>query len=184
MMPDRNAYRGEGVSPDLSCFEPILQDFEQAWLDGQRPELGEYLARAPASGLALLVELAHLDLEYRLKAGESARVEDYLRRFPELDSSPQELIELIVAEHQHCRALGRTPAVDDYLERFPQHRTALLDRLGRSDETTKDRTGEAGGTAADLPARLGRYRIEGKLPGVGWAGWCASTTRTSAGRWP
>ena len=37
-----------------------------------------------AARLALLVELVHVELELRLKAGEPARVEEYLRRYPEL----------------------------------------------------------------------------------------------------
>ena len=37
------------------------------------------LARACGTRRALLLELVHAELEFRLKAGESARVEDYLR---------------------------------------------------------------------------------------------------------
>ena len=32
----------------------------------------------------LLIELVHAEMEFRLKAGEAARVEEYLRKFPQL----------------------------------------------------------------------------------------------------
>ena len=39
------------------------------------------MVQAPSED-ALLVELAHVDLEFRLKAGQAARVESYLDRYP------------------------------------------------------------------------------------------------------
>ena len=91
----------------------------------------------PASaGAAVLLELIHTDLEYRLKDGEPARVEEYLERFPELKGDPEAELELITAELVQRR---REPALsmEEFLERFPQYRLELVstwevgDRPGR-----------------------------------------------------
>ncbi len=78
-----------GSFPDLppevwARLEPVLNRFEDAWQGGERPVLADYLAEAGVERLALLRELIHIDLEYRLKAGERARTQDYLNRFPEI----------------------------------------------------------------------------------------------------
>jgi len=48
----------------------------------------------------VLLELALLDLELRLKAGDAARVEEYLARYPELAASPANAVELIAVEFE------------------------------------------------------------------------------------
>ena len=42
------------------------------------------MSPAPVQRLALLIELVHVDLLFRLRAGEPAQVESYLERYPEL----------------------------------------------------------------------------------------------------
>ena len=49
-------------------LEPLLRRFEAAWVRGQRPPLDDYLPDDPGERRAALVELAHADLEWRLKA--------------------------------------------------------------------------------------------------------------------
>src|SRR5262245_36933504 len=63
---------------------PGASPFEAAWRAGQRPRIDDHLPASGANRQALLAELVLTDLEYRLKAGEPARVEEYLRRYPEL----------------------------------------------------------------------------------------------------
>src|SRR5262245_9358933 len=63
-------------------IDGILVRFERAWRQG-RPRLEEYLEALPADARqALLTELLHLDIDYRRRAGEQPRAEDYLARFP------------------------------------------------------------------------------------------------------
>src|SRR5262245_17671790 len=78
--------------------ERLLKTFEDRWREGRRPAIDDYL---PANGdrLKVLVEMVCIDLEYRLKAGEPARVEDYLRRYPELAGERGSVLELIAAEY-------------------------------------------------------------------------------------
>src|SRR5687768_9140170 len=83
-----------GVSADTRHEGRILL-FEKEWLAGRAPALDDYLGPEPA--LHLLVELAHIDLEFRLKAGASARAADYLARYPRLAADPDAAAELIAA---------------------------------------------------------------------------------------
>src|SRR5262249_399873 len=69
---------------------------------------------------AILVELVHIDLEKRLTAGASARVEEYLRPYPELGEIPGALLDLLETEYRQPwqRGPGIRPPED--LQRFPQ----------------------------------------------------------------
>src|SRR6266852_3897203 len=69
---------------DSTRLDHIVDRFEQAWQQGERPTLDAYLPAAGAGRQALLIKLVHVDLERRLKAGETVRVEEYCDRYPEL----------------------------------------------------------------------------------------------------
>src|SRR5439155_16964226 len=115
-------------------------------------------------------ELVHAELEFRLKAGEPARVEDYLARWPDLAELPGVLADLIAAEFRLRSRRGDTDR-GDFLGRFPQH-AELVERLAaaqaaRSTVSDPQRTtpaGAAGTRAGDLtlPAVPG-YEIVGEL---------------------
>jgi len=53
--------------------ESVIRRFEDAWRDHECPDVGEYLAADPLLSTKLLVELVHIDLEFRFRAGEDAR---------------------------------------------------------------------------------------------------------------
>jgi hypothetical protein len=84
-------------------LERILERFEDAWRAGERPALEEYLAQSGPDRRALLIELVHEDLEYRIGAGEAARVEGYLERFPELRGDTTAVLDLIATEYEERR---------------------------------------------------------------------------------
>src|SRR5262249_15494007 len=88
-----------------AALESILRRFETAWDHGLRPDLDDALAGLGGGDrTAVLAELIHAELEFRLKAGESARVEDYLRRYPELLGQTAAVVGLVFAEHRlRCR---------------------------------------------------------------------------------
>jgi serine/threonine-protein kinase len=136
----------------------VLERFEDAWRAGRRPALGEYLAEAQgqAEQHALLVELAHADLEYRLRAGDAARVEEYLRRYGELANDPQAALGLIAAEYRLRRRQEAGLTDEEYLGRFPDHRAGLRPLLA-----------EASGTllAEDPPAPPQRDLAAPTVPG-------------------
>jgi len=78
-----------------SRLEALLERFEEAWEQGKRPAIEEHLPAGGPDRQAALVELIHADLEYRLKAGEPVRVEEYLQRFADLGRSPAVALALI-----------------------------------------------------------------------------------------
>src|SRR5262245_53436554 len=85
-------------SPTWSHCEALIKAFEDAWRRGAAPAVRDYLRAHGPERHALLVELVHVDLEFRLKAGTSARVESYLGDFPELASDPRATLDLLAAE--------------------------------------------------------------------------------------
>jgi hypothetical protein len=71
----------------------------------------------------LLIELVHIDLEFRFKNGDPKRVEDYLRDYPELTSDRAAIFGLISAEYSCAAATAKM--ADEYCLRFPDYRNEL-----------------------------------------------------------
>ncbi len=82
--PDDNA-RALDQYALLEWVDAIADRFEAGWRSGRPPRIGDYLDDSVGEKrIALLRELARIDLERRTRAGEGRRWEDYLREFPEL----------------------------------------------------------------------------------------------------
>jgi predicted ATPase len=111
-----------------ACEVQILA-FEHAWNTGTRPAIENFLPEDSEFRHELLVELVHADLEFRLKAGEAARVETYLASFPELSSEPACVVDLAAAEHQLRRRSRQRIEEDEYARRFPNVYEAFVARL-------------------------------------------------------
>jgi serine/threonine-protein kinase len=147
-----------GDAPDMPTeawgrLEQILERFEDAWRRGRRPNLDEYLgAVAPDERRALLIELVQEDLEFRLKAGEPARVEDYLRRYPELAGNREAVLDLVAAEHEQRRRREPSLGPDEFLRRFPAYRQELLARLPAPSPPPAPAGPAAGGPADSVTA--------------------------------
>jgi serine/threonine protein kinase/tetratricopeptide (TPR) repeat protein len=105
--------------------ERIVEAFEDEWaasVDGKSPppQLVDFL-----DGLDefqrrdLLIELVRVDLEFRLKANQPVRVEDYLKDYPALSDDKAMLVELIQVEYTlRCR-VDRKVTPQEYEDRFP-----------------------------------------------------------------
>jgi predicted ATPase/tRNA A-37 threonylcarbamoyl transferase component Bud32 len=113
-----------GTSTWRSCEERI-EAFELAWRDGGRPAIQDFLMGDGPLRQALLVELVHADLEFRLKLGESVRVESYLASFPELAENRDTAIDLISSEYD-LRRRNAEVSIVEYRSRFPEYAEALL----------------------------------------------------------
>src|SRR5262245_41494484 len=113
------------ASSDWQRCEEAIKRFEDAWKLGQSPSIDEYLLSDGDVRRALLVELVHIDLEFRLKSGASARVEDYLSKYPDLGEKPSELVDLIAAEYRLRLRHDQDVQFDEYVKRFPQLRSEL-----------------------------------------------------------
>jgi eukaryotic-like serine/threonine-protein kinase len=106
-------------------IEAIARSFEEAWLQGQKPSIDDYLHTAGTDKRALIIELVHADLELRLKAGEGARVENYLARYPELAHDADVVRDLIAAELSMRRRLETDLSLDEFVRRFPEYKKHL-----------------------------------------------------------
>jgi hypothetical protein len=112
-----------------TALSAVVERFEDAWQQAPpEPDLGAFLPTGEMRTRAL-VELAHVDLEYRLKVGQPARVEDYLGRFSELAGDGTALSCLIEAEYRLRVRCEPGLSAAEYLARFPQCREAILARL-------------------------------------------------------
>jgi serine/threonine-protein kinase len=179
----------QGLADDLPSadghdLEVIVRRFEGAWRDGPTPALTDFLPPAGPLRLAVLVELAHIDLELRLKAGEPARAETYIEHFPELAGDPEHALGLIRAEFALRRRAEPALTPADYERRFPQYRDALagLDRSG--DEVAPDTSAPAHAAEPHLtpvnpavasygaapPEKVGKYQVVRPLGRGGQAG--------------
>src|SRR5579871_2006626 len=67
-------------------FKRAIARFEEEWFAGRRPTIESFLPEERELRLVLLAELVQIDTEFRTKAGEPCRFDDYLARFPELSS--------------------------------------------------------------------------------------------------
>jgi WD40 repeat protein len=106
--------------------EEAIDRFEEAWQRGGRPAIGDHLPGDDPDRAALLVELVHVDLEYRLKSGEAVRVEEYLERYPELGQDRPVVLELLAAEWKLRRRDDSSVGPEEYARRFPDFGRDLL----------------------------------------------------------
>jgi hypothetical protein len=124
------------------AFEDAIRRFEDAWRSQARPEIGAYVPAGGPGHARLLTELVHVDLEYRLRAGEAARVEDYLALYPALADDPETVLGLLTAEYELRRRGDPRLGATDYLRRFPHYSRDLPDRIA---------TATVAGGALDTP---------------------------------
>ena len=79
-------------------LERITGRFEEAWRAGARPAIEGDLPSDPNDRTAALIELVHVELELRLRAGEPARAQEYFQRFPELEADAAIARDLVTSE--------------------------------------------------------------------------------------
>ncbi len=137
---------------DPSGLESLVQRFEDAWQQGPPPALDDFL---PPGNVTALVELVHVDLERRLKAGEDRRVEYYRDRYPRLSDDPAILVDLIAAEYE--LRLRREPHLrpGEYVRRFPHLQESLKQRLAGTSGPPTDPPGGLGNSVGDSTAVSG-----------------------------
>jgi hypothetical protein len=155
------------VSQETPGFPEVLDRFEDAWQSGRPPVLDDYLPAGGTGRRELLIHLVHVDLEYRLKAGEAARVEDYLGRYAELGNDSAVLLGLLAAEYGQRRRREPELSVEEYARRFPKYREALPQVLTVSDNRALAETLPAPSlpAAAAVPRRpaVPGYEVIGEL---------------------
>src|SRR5262249_34998491 len=112
----------------------FAQRFEQAWIDGAHLPFEAFLPDDAALRPAVLLELVEADLILRLENGESARVEHYLERFPDLAEIPGALLDLLGTEYRQRWRRGHGIRPAEYVQRFPQFQEQLWAQLQSLDQ--------------------------------------------------
>lgn len=125
---------------EWSRLEEVIDRFVKAWRKGARPRIDDFLS-ADDLRHALLIELVHTELELRLKAGEAARVEEYLIRYPQLIEE-RTTLSLITSERQLRQTQEPGLAWEEYSRRFPAYqdelaRAATHEAASRIDQTLR-----------------------------------------------
>ena len=148
---------------DWLALKGAVRRFENAWRQGPRPRLDDYLPADVPLRARVLIELAHIDLELRLKAGEAARVEDYLARYPDLAGDRAVALGLIAAEHELRWRREPGLALDDYLLRFPQYRAELPEKIAPRTVAVRHAPSSPADLSAEVPPEVAGYEILGLL---------------------
>jgi tRNA A-37 threonylcarbamoyl transferase component Bud32 len=132
---DTNQPRSASFADTPTWVLDLLLRFEGAWQQGPWPEVEQFLPADDNQRQPALVPLLGCDLERRLRQGQPVRVEDYLRRYPELAHNSPGLTEMVSVEYELLR--GR-PGVKlaDYVERFPQLEAPLRQRFHPAEQPT------------------------------------------------
>src|SRR5262245_41385543 len=110
-------------------MEALFRRFESAWHEGPRPSIDSYLPSIGPERLAALKEPSRMDLQSRVMAGDAARVEEYLQRYPSLASDPAAVLTLIVWECKSRQRRESSLSLNEYRLRFPQFREELAAQL-------------------------------------------------------
>ncbi|HWE38281.1 MAG TPA: protein kinase [Isosphaeraceae bacterium] len=151
MIADRVWDDADSLGPAL-----LARRFEAAWrADGRRPDPADYLPAEPDADPAALLAVLRADLALRWEAGEPARVESYLGRFPRLGGAV--LVALLYEEYCLREEAGAGPDRAEYEARFPEAAAELrqvleihsLVRNGRS--TAPAEAADSGPTPPPFP---------------------------------
>jgi serine/threonine protein kinase len=119
-----------GPNPDRATLSVRADEFFAAIASGSVTDWEPYLAQLSGTArLAVLTELAIIDLGHRWSRGERPMVEEYLNRFPEFGSANNAPTALILEEHR-CRVkAGDAIDLAEYELRFPAQFPTLRKKL-------------------------------------------------------
>jgi WD40 repeat protein len=122
-------YPASWASEAWAAHEALIKRFENAWREEPRPGIDDFLPENEPDRTWVLFELVHIDLEFRLRHGQPARLEDYLERYPGLEENREAFLDLIVTEFGLRRVAQAGAWPEEYLLRFPQFQNELPQRL-------------------------------------------------------
>ena len=108
-----------------SAVDVDVAEFTRQWRDEQPPDAVVWIQRCGGYNVAAAA-LLPIDLDFRLRAGESRVIESYLDRMPELANDPPLLQALVFREAEVRRESGETPQPAEFEARFPMLRGAIV----------------------------------------------------------
>jgi formylglycine-generating enzyme required for sulfatase activity len=169
-MRDRSSpAAGSLSSSHLPGLEELCRRFEADWQTGRRPRIEDFLAETPEPERpAHLRALLALEVALRAQEGERPTADEYLPRFREDADLVRAVLDPPSPTTDHVRPGGRQAAP-------PEAPASAAEATGpfaagvRSSVPEPERCpAEPGDNDGDTPARLGRYRVTGKLGAGGF----------------
>ncbi|MDA0833716.1 MAG: protein kinase [Planctomycetota bacterium] len=121
--------------PERQRLNQILQQYESDSEAGSSPDISQYIPPDQRLRLPVMVELVLTDLEYRYKADESKRLEDYVQSFPDLLNERETFKQLISAEYELRNNRNEIVFPCEYRDRFPDQLDALHEIFGEEIDT-------------------------------------------------
>jgi serine/threonine protein kinase/WD40 repeat protein len=121
----RSVARSPGAAAELG----------RQWRSGNAPPLEDFLAEwssaEPRSAVSTreLASLVSLDQRERWRRGQRPAAEEYLRRFPQLLSDEELVLDVIYSEFLLREELGQEPKPLEYQLRFPEFAETLQDQI-------------------------------------------------------
>jgi WD40 repeat protein len=137
--------------------EAVIRCFEDAWKSGGRPDPFSFIPTNTRDADPLLAELVQIDLEFRFRAGERPRVEDYTARYPQL-ATGERLLDLIASERSHRAGTASPLREDEFVARFPELKGRLATLF---DVKTENQRTAAHVPRQDSPTPTARPAIAG-----------------------
>jgi hypothetical protein len=130
---------------EAAWLAELVDRFESAWKQGQRPVVDAYLPSNVKRRHIALAALTRVDFQWQLKQDPGLRVEKYLQRFPDLANDACAIAGLLAIEN-HLRC-GREPVIGG--PKYADHLPNLVESLQTEDLS------RVGGTAPDRPVSQG-----------------------------
>lgn len=94
MSDDGPEKHDDGQQSLVDRVDILCDEFERDWIAGRTPRIEEHLgAVAEDVRSAAFPELLKIELEYRLKRGQSVSIAEYVERFPDQSVQVSELVE-------------------------------------------------------------------------------------------
>jgi predicted ATPase/predicted Ser/Thr protein kinase len=158
MTPDHDTVHAPPAG-DWSALKDAARGFEDAWNQKPPPRIDDYLPNDAALRARVLIELVHIELELRLKAGETARVEEYLARYPELVNDRLATLDLIAAEFELRRRRESGLTLDEFLQRFPHYQAELPMHVARPTVPALDVLHRPAARRTEAPPEVDGYTV-------------------------
>ena len=146
----------------------IIESFEAALKRDEHPRIADYLPRPDVR--AALVELLHVEMEFKLKGGGEASVSEYLSSYPPLHDDRDAVVTLIEAEFKFRSRRDRTLTHASFLSRYPKFASDVPTPPPSEATAEHGPTNERGPRGGSEPVEIGpglviagRYELVSKL---------------------
>ena len=123
---DPPTFEGESRLDRVDPAELFLEE----WQPGVIPDLARFLDRVGPLNSSELSAVLRVDLCERWPTAERWPAENYLSRFPQLQSDRDACLDLIYWEFLVREQNGETPSPHEFCQRFPEYTESLLAQLG------------------------------------------------------